>query len=120
MKKNVKKYFVTRSLRIFLKRKYFNGDYASNLLDIKKWFNDENAGEVIVMRIEDSRMKFSPMIPKSDDQDFIREIVREQARSHSRKLRKRHEVIVYYVDDNFITTKMIGCKRGFENRMLKP
>ena len=116
----MRKYFITKALRVFLKRKYFNGDYASNLLNIKKWFNDDCLGEVIVMRIEDSRMKFSPMLPKGGDEDFLRELVREQARSHSRLLRKRHEVIVYYVDDNFITTKIIGCKRGFENRMLKP
>lgn len=119
MKSKLKKFIVIRMLRIFLKRKYFQGDYASNLLDIKKWFNDDEQGEVIVMRIEDSKLKFSPMLPKSDDQDFVRSVIQEQARSHSRLLRKRHEVIVYYVDDNIIS-KLMGCKRGFENRMLRP
>jgi hypothetical protein len=118
MKQRIRKFFITRALRVFLKRKYFQGDYAQNQMDMKKWFNDTEQCRVIVMRIENSRFHFSPQIPKSEDVDLVRALVKEQARIYSRTLRKKHEMVIYYVEDHFFT-RLFGCKPGTENRMLK-
>jgi len=118
MKEGLRKFIITKLfLRIFLKQKYFLGDFASNHLAMRKWYNEETAGDVIIMDIQNSRLPFHPMLPDNAGSDVIRALVREQARIHARKLRKQHQCIVYYVEDNFIS-RLAGCSKGYENKIL--
>lgn len=103
---------------MFLKRKYFSGDYASNQISMKRWFNETERGGVIVMRIEDSKFSFNPHVPKTDDFDLLRALISEQAKEFRRSLKKQHQVIIWYVEDHYIT-RLIGCRPSHENKHLR-
>lgn len=106
---------VIKKLRLSaLREKVFYGTYADNRIAIDKFVADNN---VIPVRIEDDKLKFMAIKPETDSLTAENELIKEQAKIHARKLRKKHKLTLYYVEDNAFN-KLMGWKRGFESTQL--
>jgi hypothetical protein len=99
-------FFYNRIRVMFLKKKIYFGSYAENLIEMKRF----NATErIIIINVFDERLKPTIIQPQGIEPLFAMEIMREQMREQSRKLRKKHHCELWYVEDHFLT-RLFGFK----------
>lgn len=113
--KRIKEFILKRVRLSLMKREYFYGTYAENLINIKR-FVIEN--DLIVVHIHNEKLSMTITNPNTGDADADKVLIKEQVRVHSRELRKKHKSFIVYVSDNGFT-RLLGFKRGMENMALR-
>lgn len=103
-----KKFMLIKGYEIVLKRLLLYGTYAENIMTMKRFASEE---EVIPIVIWDDNVKFTAIKPEGVDFEIARIIIKEQAREHARKLRKKHKTILWYVPNN-IFARWLDIKAG--------
>lgn len=115
MMKKLKNYFLKRLRLYFVKKENFFGDYATNMIDVKKFVADH---PIIAVYFASDSLKVAVEFPKENAHvEVIDTLVKEQLRVQRREFRKEKKAVLYYVEDHVIT-RALGYKENRTHTLL--